>query len=210
MKRILLFLLFMWSIGLAGHGIERYRVESPNGDIVLCVFTSNKGEWKYSLSVRDSLLLNASQLGFKDSLGNQFLSSKKVCLVSSSKNTHNSIWKPVWGKRQCVQDRYNELCLKFSVDGAAQNFFCLHFRAYNDGVAFRYSVPDKSKLHKEKVLESTCFAFNGDYTAWFYNNEYHNIGPERLSESSGIRQPVMTIRADSNIYMAVHEADLKN
>lgn len=95
MKRILLFLLFMWSIGLAGHGIERYRVESPNGDIVLCVFTSNKGEWKYSLSVRDSLLLNASQLGFKDSLGNQFLSSKKVCLASSSKNTHNSIWKPV-------------------------------------------------------------------------------------------------------------------
>lgn len=208
MKRAIIFCLFIWSICLGGYTKNRYRVTSPDGEIVLSVFT-NQGNWTYSLSVRDSLLLDASLLGFQDSLGNQLLSSQKVRLVSSSKNTHNGIWKPVWGKRQRVPDRYNELCLKFSVIGAAQNDFCLYLRAYNDGVAFRYSVPDRSRLKKKAVLESTSFAFNGDYTAWFYNNEYHNIGPERLSESSGIRQPVMTIRADRNLYLAVHEADLR-
>lgn len=59
MKRAIIFCLFIWSICLGGYTKNRYRVTSPDGEIVLSVFT-NQGNWTYSLSIRDSLLLNAS------------------------------------------------------------------------------------------------------------------------------------------------------
>jgi len=58
------------------------------------------------------------------------------------------------------------------------------------------------------AAELTRYDFAGDYTAWFYNGEHENIGPEKLSVSNGKRLPVMTIKADSDIYLAIHEADL--
>jgi alpha-glucosidase len=56
--------------------------------------------------------------------------------------------------------------------------------------------------------ELTKYNFAGDYTAWFYNGEHENIGPEKLSETNGKRLPVMTIMAGQDAYLAIHEADL--
>lgn len=56
----------------------------------------------------------------------------------------------------------------------------------------------------------TEFNFAGDYTAWFYNGEKHNLGLDKLSTITGTRLPVMTIEAASDAYLAVHEADLRS
>jgi alpha-glucosidase len=82
-------------------------------------------------------------------------------------------------------------------------------RAYDDGVAFRYRLPEV-KGQAVSSGELSSFNFAGDYTAWFYNGENHNLGPEPLSAVSGIRLPVMTVRAGHNAYLAVHEADLRS
>lgn len=82
------------------------------------------------------------------------------------------------------------------------------FRAYNDGLAFRYVVPETEKQSVEIKQELTQYNFAGDYTSWFYNGEYHNLGPDKLTEVDGNRLPVMTIQAGENQYMAVHEANL--
>ncbi|HEY0946513.1 MAG TPA: glycoside hydrolase family 97 catalytic domain-containing protein, partial [Opitutaceae bacterium] len=55
---------------------------------------------------------------------------------------------------------------------------------------------------------ATAFNFAGDYTAWYYNGENHNIGPEKLSAATGQRQPVATLKTDTGVYLALHEADL--
>ena len=75
-------------------------------------------------------------------------------------------------------------------------------RAYDDGVAF--------KCLEGRGRELTRFHFAGDFTAWFFNGEHHNLGPEKLTESNGRRLPVMTIRVDERAYMAVHEAHLRS
>ena len=54
----------------------------------------------------------------------------------------------------------------------------------------------------------TQFNFGGDYTAWYYNGEHANIGPEKLSDCNDKRLPVMTVKVDDNNYMAIHEANL--
>ncbi len=76
-------------------------------------------------------------------------------------------------------------------------------RAYDDGVAIRCGQPAGADR-----TERTRFEFAGDFTAWFYNGEYHNIGPEKLSASNGRRLPVMTVKAADDAYLAIHEADL--
>ena len=199
-------LLSVFIAGCAGRG--GYGLTSPDGEISLEVFQSEDGNWAYRLSAYDSLLLDTSLLGFRDTLGRQLLTGERFRQVTVARTSHDGVWKPVWGKRSSVTDRYNELSLTFSGANPDETFG-MAFRAYDDGVAFRYFVPEGSALKADGVAESTRFAFNGDYTAWFYNNEWHNIGPERLIESDGIRQPVMTVQVDTALYMALHEADLR-
>ncbi|GAA4329259.1 glycoside hydrolase family 97 protein [Mucilaginibacter gynuensis] len=120
----------------------------------------------------------------------------KAAKVNFSRRSVRSVWTPVWGKRASVPDRYNELTLDMKV-------FKIIARAYNDGVAFRYEFP------KEKAINDlTQFNFKGNYTAWYYNGERANIGPEKLADCDGTRLPVMTVKADDSSYLAVHEADL--
>lgn len=204
----LLFPLFAFLLIFMGRAkAAEHVLTSPDKEISLEVFQSDEGSWCYRLSAYDSLLIDKSLLGFRDSLGNQLFTAQQLRLVSVERDRHDGVWKPVWGKRSRVKDCYNELSLLFSYADAKRTIG-MSFRAYDDGVAFRYFVPENSPLALNAVTESTGFAFNDDYTAWFYNNEWHNIGPERLTESDGIRQPVMTVQVDSTLYMALHEADL--
>ena len=103
-----------------------------------------------------------------------------------------------------MPDKYNEMKLSFVNEAESSDALEIVARAYNEGVAFRYVLPQGAG----SALELTTFNFAGDYTAWYYNGERHNIGPERLTETDGERLPVMTVKAAEDLYLAVHEACL--
>ncbi|MDI3320847.1 glycoside hydrolase family 97 protein [Pinibacter soli] len=142
----------------------------------------------YSFIANGQQLIRQSVIGL-DGVG------KFHWLQSSLKHVKQT-WKPVWGKRAIVPDDYNEALF----NGA---LYKIRIRVYNDGFAFKYEGTDTEK-------ELTQFNFAGNYTAWYYNGENRNIGPEKLKDANGIRMPVMTIKADSNHYMAIHEANLES
>ena len=148
-------------------------------------------------------MIDASALGFKteDGLTFPFWGWK---MGKVTRNKVNSVWKPLWGKRAVVPDKYNEMKLSFVNEAKSSDALEVVARAYNEGVAFRYVSPQDAG----SALELTTFNFAGDYTAWFYNGERHNIGPERLTETDGERLPVMTVKAADDLYLAVHEACL--
>lgn len=148
-------------------------------------------------------MIDASALGFKTEDGLTFpFRGWKMGKVT--RNKVNSVWKPLWGKRAVVPDKYNEMKLSFVNEAKSSDALEVVARAYNEGVAFRYVSPQGAG----SALELTTFNFAGDYTAWFYNGERHNIGPERLTETDGERLPVMTVKAADDLYLAVHEACL--
>lgn len=148
-------------------------------------------------------MIDASALGFKTEDGLTFpFRGWKMGKVT--RNKVNSVWKPLWGKRAVVPDKYNEMKLSFVNEAKSSDALEVVARAYNEGVAFRYVSPQDAG----SALELTTFNFAGDYTAWFYNGERHNIGPERLTETDGERLPVMTVKAADDLYLAIHEACL--
>lgn len=157
----------------------------------------------YQLLVNRKQVIDASALGFKAEDGTTF-PSKGWKTGNVVHHKVNSVWKPLWGKRAVVPDRYNEMKLCFVDEKNSTDTVKIIARAYNDGVAFRYVMPRVA----HKASELTTFNFAEDYTAWFYNGERHNIGPERLTETDGERLPVMTVRAADDLYLAVHEACL--
>ncbi len=185
-------------------GAESYAVLSPDKNLQLNITQNAEGDFVYSLMAGGVRLIDASPLGFQLD-ADVVVPSKDWKVVKADKKKVDTVWKPVWGKRSVVPDQYNELTLLL---GSASESIEIVARAYNDGVAFRYVVPEGNNTTKTVVAEQTAFRFAGDYTAWYYNGERHNIGPELLTETGAERLPVMTIKAGENCYLALHEASL--
>lgn len=213
-----------------------YKLTSPDKRLQLTIARQADGTIYFALTADKTVLVEPSPLGFK--LANQtpdsgyadpaafMVPSREWVCSSVTRRRKKDRWKPVWGKRADVPEHYNELTLAFQAEKERHiNVFHLIARAYDDGVAFRYEVPDAGGLKATSVggigvtdapprclmveAEQTAFHFAGDYTAWFYNGERHNLGPEQLTETKGERLPVMTIKAGEHAYLALHEADLE-
>ncbi|MBJ6145316.1 glycoside hydrolase family 97 protein [Hymenobacter sp. BT559] len=163
---------------------------SPNKALRVQLGYDQAGALTYTFSAQSKVLLQNSKLGLQQ--------PGALPAPTVSRRTVNTFWKPVWGKRAVVPDQYNELTLDLKT-------YKIIARAYNDGIAFRYVYPVS-----QAVTERTTFAFAGNYTAWYYNGENHNLGPEKLADCAGKRSPVMTVKVDSVTYLALHEADLSS
>ena len=169
--------------GLSVMAADPAGVSSPDGKLALA-FVCESGRVTYSLQADGKALIQASPVGYDGGT-----------MAGLTRRSADSTWKPLWGKRASVPERFNEMTLDLTT-------YRLVARAYDDGVAFRCLGGTGA--------ERTQFCFAGDYTAWFYNGEHHNLGPEKLTESDGKRLPPMTVKAADGAYLAVLEADLRN
>ena len=208
-KTLSFILIFLGFTGIQfSFAQENQSLRSPSGELILHFEFNNDGTLQYRFEAFKKTVIQNSSLGLKAE-NNITFPAKGWSINYSDVNPVNSVWKPVWGKRAEVPDHYNKM--QIEITGSGQNPFNrlqIEARAYNDGVAFRYCLPGETQRTIQAKQELTQYNFAGDYTAWFYNGENHNIGPEKLSESSGSRLPVMTVEADKNLYLAIHEANL--
>ncbi len=197
MKKVLL-LLFIATMSSC-ISKDRVKVTSPNRELSIEVARGEDGTIGYDFSCDGSMLIESSMLGYGEGW-----SVEKI-----EKRSYDGIWKPLWGKRREVEDRYNEvtLSLRSGLEGATLQAMQIIVRAYDDGVAFKYIITEG---HSSQCVEQTQFNFAGDYTSWFYNGEQANIGPLRLEQVDGAMRPVMTIKCCDNQYMALHEAYLQS
>ena len=204
MKRIFLFVAFAVTF-LCRVSAENkvYEVKSPDKKISFCFKVDDEQNLVYKVSVKGKDVIDWSGTGF--SMSPEGTADKISVLMPKSKKPKKfkDEWRPVWGKRAVVKD----ICTSWTVDlkTVSDGFMVLDILVYNDGVAFR---PASVNLEPAACYEHTEFNFAGDYTAWYYNGERHNIGPEKLSDANGERLPLMTIKAADDLYLALHEAVL--
>lgn len=181
---------------------------SPDGRLSIAVSPDGAGGLVYALTARGQALMTNAALGLDFGAAGRMPGAGWRVAKTSSRRV-DGVWKPVWGKRSVVPDRFNETTVDLEGPGAPFGALRIVLRAHDDGVAFRYEVPSGAAAAVRAAGELTTFAFAGDYTAWFYNGENHNLGPDKLSAIDGKRLPVMTLKAGARAYLAVHEADLR-
>ena len=174
-------------------------LKSPDGKATVTVETLTDGVPSFSLTVDGTDVISQSRMAFRTAQGNVPGTGWQQGKLKKSK--HKGVWKPIWGKRAVVPEVYNAVTIPYSQGSQS---ISLELRAYNDGMAWRCT----NEKGETTWTETSNFNFAGDYTAWYYNGERHNLGPEPLTKARGERTPIMTIEATKKLYLAVHEACL--
>lgn len=206
MKRSLFLILTLFVMSAVATA-KNYSLRSPDKKNQITFMENEDGVFRYQVHTDKKLFILPSSLGLKMTDGSVVPSAGWTVSEVDYQDV-NTTWTPVWGKRQVVPEVYKQMTINLSAKHEPIQNMQIIFRAYDDGVAFKYVLPQQAEKGLIVDVETTEFHFAGDYTAWYYNNENHNLGPEKLSECGGTRKPVMTIKADDVHYAALHEANL--
>jgi alpha-glucosidase len=182
-----------------------YQVASPDGTIVVTV--DDTQGLAYRVAVDGKPLLVSSRLGLVFKGGLEFGSTSHITAESRAKN--NGTWINPFGKQRIVPDRWHEL--RLTVAEPNDRSFAVVVRAYDDGVALRYDLPEASKLGTFILTdERTEFAFAADHRSWSGDpggcaeNQY----PERPLSKIPNGSVLPTLVETPVAFAAITEADL--
>jgi len=207
----LIFLLFLNTGVMAKSGI---RLLSPDKKIQVSVEAGNAGVL-YQVNVDANQILKPSKLNLQLQNGLNICGS--VILRSQEFGRHSDVWENNLGKNRLIKDQYNELTLHLQ-EVASKLLFDVIFRAYNDGVAFRYKFYKQNGTDTLKIQsENNQFAFAGDYYAFMGHHQgYKSQGPQEWEFEN---RKLSSIQPDSVVglpvvvktpaaWVAIAEADL--
>ena len=184
-----------------------YDLKSPDTRIEIRVRTS--GQLRYDVLLRGNALLENSMLSLD-------VEHKKLGLqpkVNSAKQRSNDqVVEPVVRQKFAkIRDRYNEL--RLTMDGG----YSVVFRAYNEGVAYRFetTLPDKQvKIYGEEANFNfpTNFVVYYPQEDTFYSHNERKYLPQHLSEIAPMfiatLPAVVDVRGGAKL--AIAESDLSD
>jgi len=171
------------------------EIKSPDGRLVL-TFNVKDGVPVYRVARDGKPVIVESRLGLEveqTPLGN-------LSIVGQKTSAHDETWKPVCGERNSIRDHYNQLIVDL---GKLQ----LTFRAYDEGVAFCYTLPKRAGS-VTITRENTEFRFPADHTAWAVysaQGKYEKVPVSKIKK--GCERPLVLQAAD-DLFIAVGEAKL--
>lgn len=197
--------LFM-SVSLA-HAAD--VLSSPDGHLKVTVGV--KGGKPFYMIARDGKpIVNRSFLGFTLNDG---AFDKGFKVIGKSRDTKNETWTQPWGEDRVVNCHYNELKLHLQQSDKRQRQLNIVFRAFNDGIGFRYEFPKQKNLGEFRIMdEMTQIAMPTDAQAWTEPTNgitYYEAlwTKDLLSKKDTVSTPI-TIEVNDSLYMALHEANL--
>ncbi len=122
---------------------QTFELASPDGRYKVELFNVD-GESTYRISYYDNVVVLDSKLGVE--VSNQYLDGVTLTkeVASSSKD---SSWEPLYGERAVIRDSYNSKTFELQSVSNPRNSMQVEFRAYDEGVAFRYIFTGNRYLH---------------------------------------------------------------
>lgn len=162
---------------------KTYQLKSPDGRIEVTV---EAGEGiSYMMTCNGDVILEKSPAAMYLTDGTVFGGAQKVSKVSR-RTVDQTIPTPVYRKSE-VRDNYNELTLKFKK-------FSVVFRAYDEGMAYRFISNMKKPFEVEK--EVAAFAFPEDWSMWVpYVNQHLQTLESQLWNSFENRYKYVSLSA---------------
>ncbi len=203
----------LWVLFLASCGVcaaWATEIASPDGSVILrygvADFEEEKACLVYSVTYKGRLIVGDSRLGL---IVNDAPLSSDLEIVRRSETEASSTWKPVYGERSVVRDEYRQVVVTLQETRPPRRTVAITFRVYDEGVAFRYTIPEQAKLdHVRIARELSEFRFLGDHPAWAVYSAQGRYAKVPLSKvKRGCERP-LTIQIAADAYVAVAEARL--
>jgi len=166
---------------LAGLSIAApYTLQSPNQKIQISIETAE--QLTYSISLNGTTILEPSPIGMIVN-ADQSLGKDVQVLKAKTRSIKDKIHPVVQEKRKTVLDHCNELRLQIEGD------YTILFRAYDDGVAYRFITEMKQPLTVQDDLAAFKFPGNPDILlpmeSDFFSSQEKNFVTLKLTEAEG-------------------------
>ncbi len=209
-------------------GIEKIRLLSPSGMLELGFRLDEKGTPLYDLKAGEEAVLKESSMGFE--FAGQPAMKNGFRLLDVERDSLDENWEMPWGEQRVVRNHYRGMTVHLQEATNSRRKLDILFRAYDDGVAFRYYFPEQEGVDSVTILEeNTCFALASDPTCWWTPGDWdiyeHLYTRSKFSEIdalpkrdhpnlaqtyipyNAVNTPV-TMRTDSGLHLSFHEANL--
>ena len=224
MKKILSIILAITVISCNSN--NNNNLSSPDGKINID-FKIENGVAIYSVKKNNSIIVNDSEMGILFSNGTDL--SGNLSIISSDEKSFNEDWYPLYGEEEKINNHYNEL--KISLTNQ-KNEFDIIFRAYDDGIAFKYVVPEQKNFSNYDIIdEKTEFNLSSkDSALWipafsyrryeflhayssvddiskeFFSKHVEDISYDTLGIDAA--HTPLTIKMNDGSFISIHEANL--
>lgn len=209
---------------------QAQTVNSPSGKIALTFTLTSTGQATYAVNYKSKTVVTTSDLGIK--LKDKPSLDANFEILSSNKSTFNEPWKPVLGEQATILNHYNELVVSLVQKGTNIKLN-LVFRAFDEGIAFRYDFPKQKELNyfiisdentQFNVTENNkVFWLPGDFDSneYEYNetqfseidnskiNMNNGIGVKSIPGKYTIQTPLM-MKSPSGLYVNIFEGAVIN
>jgi len=227
--------------------LNSQTLSSPSGQVSMNFILLSNGVPSYEVSYKNKAVIKTSTLGLElmGNVGkNEFSTEVKKDnaekqkntlmsnfeIVSTVNSTFDETWQPVWGETKDIRNHYNEMALTLR-QTTTDRTIILRFRAFDEGVGFRYEFPLQKNLTYFTIKEEhTQFAMTGDHTAFWipgdYDSQEYDFTTSKLSEVRGLMSKAITpnasqtffsptgvqtslmMKTDDGLYINLHEAAL--
>ena len=203
-------------------------LSSPDQQLVMRFATANSkspsvgDKLVYSISFRGKQIIDESGLALE--LDNQPALGSNVRILNSSASDGIDDYTLINAKTSKVHDAYKSLTVQVAEIEGQHRMMTVEARAYNDGIAFRYILPEQDSI-KELHLkqEDTEFRLSMDATNWTlalpnyrssYESEYVKLVSSALSNQGGVASHFLIglpllMHEPGSAWMALTEADLE-
>lgn len=204
---LLIFTLLLGTFTQAANVVTK----SPNTDLAV-TFQVVKGTPYYYVIWKNEKVLSSSKMGFLLADG---ALDKDFKVIGVKRRTFDETWHELYGEEDSVRNHYNETTVMLQQTRGLKRKLNIVFRVFNDGLGFRYVIPQQEGLGKIAISEEqTQFHLSHDVPAWsislnhieYYEGLYKK---SLISEKDTVCTP-LTIEYAPNLYMSIHEAALED
>ena len=191
---------------------KQYKLVSPDGKLQTTVTTGK--QLNYDITFNGQQVLEASPISMTLDNGEVWGENDKPSKISK-KSVNEKVKAPFYRATE-LANNYNEMTLKFKG-------FNVEFRAYNDGIAYRFVNTNKKPFNVVDELVDYQFPYDAEasipyvrksknYEAQFFNSfeaQYTNDKLSNLNKERLMFLPLI-VKLENNVKVCITEVNLEN
>lgn len=205
-------------------------LQSPSKEVSVTFALSEKGSPSYAVNYKAKPIILPSLMGVylkgESDLASGFTAD------GVQQTAVNESWKPVLGEQSTIKNQYNQMTVAL-VQAKTGRRMNIIFKAYDEGIAFRYDFPKQEKLNyfiisderTEFQLTSNhkVFWLPGDYDSQEYpytETRFSDINTDKVDKNNGIAlksigsktriQAPLMMKTFDKLYLNIFEAAVVN
>ena len=169
----------------------------------------------YQVDFNGKRLIDTSHLGFE--IDSALPLGHKLGLITTSSEAVDQTYTSPAGKTKLIRSQFNEVVAEYLQNGSLGRRMTMEVRVFNDGVAFRYVIPQTAPLENLRIpSEITEFVFAKDGDSYplllrdfqtGYDDQYSKLTLSGIHTDSLIALPFLVEQPGVG-WVAVTEADL--